>query len=192
MLPLIKRVRQLINDPQSATQNFGDQEIQEVLDESRLDVVNEPLIAKPTYAPTIQYLNYYSKQGGWEEDYTFSQYLSIVVTPSVLEPIAGHFTFAASTYPPVLITGKLYDVHRAAADLLERLAAKHALDYDMTVNGQSLHRSQAVTALLNLAKRYRAQQRPSTISVRRSDLSRGSFRVTDPTFGDRTGLGGGS
>lgn len=191
MAALIGRVRTLINDPAGASQIFTDQTIQDVCDESRLDVVNVPLRATTTYSGgALQYLNYYSEYGGWEDDYVIKQNLMTTVTPSSAEPIAGKFSFSTSTYPTLYITGKQHDIYHAAADLLERWAAKWALSYDMTINGQSLHRSQAANALQKLAKTYRRQQRPSTISVKRSDLSRGAYRVTDPTLADRTGLGG--
>ena len=171
MLPLIKRVRQLINDPQSSTQAFDDQEIQDVLDESREDIVNQVLTVKPTYTlGQVQFLNYYSVLGGWEEDYAFKQFLSVPVTPNTLEPIAGHFAFTQSTLPPIYITGKLYDVHRAAADLLERLAARYALQFSFSSDGQSFHPEQIQANIAGLVKQQRAKQRPRTISMTRSDL----------------------
>lgn len=190
MTALIQRIRVLIND-NGTSPVFANDDIQNVCDESRVDMVNVPLKPTITYGSTLQYLHYYSDYGGWEDDYVIKQALFTTVTPSSSEPIAGKFTFASSQYPPLSITGKLHDVYHAAADLLERQAAKWTLSYDMTVNGQSLHRSQASNALLSLAKRYRAQQRPGAIKVGRGDLSSGNYRVTDPTLADRTGLGGG-
>jgi hypothetical protein len=87
----------------------------------------------------------------------------------VSEPIVGHWQFAQTTLPSVFITGKTYDVYRAAADLLERWAARWALSYDVNVDGQSLKRSQAGMALQNLARQYRMQQRAFTISTTRTD-----------------------
>jgi hypothetical protein len=171
MSALIARVRVLINDT-SGTPTFTDQIIQDVMDEARADIRNMPLIAKPTYSgSTIQYLDHYSKMGGWEDDLVIKQYLTQVVTPSASEPIAGHFAFAASTLPPLYITGKIFDVYRSAADLLERLAAQWVLSYNVSVDGQSLQRGQAAIALQNLAKTYRRQQRAGTISTFRSDLA---------------------
>lgn len=192
MLALIARVRTLINDPQSASQIFDDQTIQDVCDESRVDVVNGVLKPDISYGPTIQYLIYRSELKNWESDYVIKQSLSTTVTPASAELIVGEFVFSSSTYPPLTITGKSHDLYRAAADLLERWAAKWTLSFDMNVDGQTLHRSQAADALQKLARTYRAKQRPGVISMKRSDLSSGSFRATDPTFGDRTGLGGGS
>lgn len=66
MTALIARVRLLVNDPiVNATAQFADQDVQDVLDESRQDIVNQALLGKPTYTGTsIAYLDYYSEIGG--------------------------------------------------------------------------------------------------------------------------------
>jgi hypothetical protein len=175
MAALILRVRDLINDtlPLGSGQVWTDDQIQDVMDESREDLVNFSLIPKPTYlGSSIQYLNYYSNYGGFEDDYILKQYLTLTVTPSAVEPIAGHFQFAANVFPPVYIAqGKRHDVYRSAADLLERWAAKVVLEYDVVVGGQTFRRSQASDALIKLAKQYRAKQRPRSLSMTRSDLA---------------------
>lgn len=174
MAALIARVRILINDTLSVGngQIFSDDTIQDVLDESRVDVFNGSLTAKPTFSgSSIQYLDYFASDGGWEDDFVLKQYLTVLVTPATSELIVGRWTFAATTLPPVFITGKNYDVWRASADLLERQAAQWVLRYSMTVDGQNLQRGQVVGALLNLAKQYRAKQRPRNISLNRSDIA---------------------
>jgi len=174
MATLIARVRLLINDPSGASQQFADTDIQDILDESRVDVFNMPLKDQPTFSgSTILYLDYLSDLGGWEDGMVLKQYLTVTVTPSLIEPIAGHFQFAQSTFPPIYLTGKIYDVYRAAADLLERWAARYALQFDFSSDSQSFHVSQASTQLLNLAKSYRRKQRPGTIKFSRGDMNTG-------------------
>lgn len=174
MEALIARVRLLINDVAGASQIFQNQDIQDVLDESGVDLKNVAMNPKPTFTQTtLQYLDYYTDLGGWEDDFVLRQYLTIVVTPSLSEPIAGHFQFAASTFPPVFISGTLYDVYRAAADLLERWAARLVLEFDFSSDGQSFRRSQAADALQKLAKTYRAKQRVGVITMSRSDVIAG-------------------
>ncbi|MGH2478204.1 MAG: hypothetical protein ACRDHW_00895, partial [Ktedonobacteraceae bacterium] len=169
------------NDPAGTSQVFDDQTIQDVMDESRVDVRNQVLKATPTFSgSTIKYLDYFSGPGttGWEDGYVLKQYLINVVTPSLLEPIAGHWQFAASTLPPVYISGSLHDRYRAAADLLERMAAQWVLRYSMTVDGQNLQRGNVTVALQNLAKTYRMKQRPGSINLTRSDVHAPSTAVT--------------
>lgn len=193
MATLIARVRQMINDT-SGSPTFQDQEIQDVLDQSRMDIYNTPLKSEPTFSGIdIQYLNYFSDVGGWEDDYVLKQYLTTLVTPSSAEPIAGRFAFAQNVFPPVYITGKIYDVFRAAADLLDRMAAKHVLCYSFSSDGQSFQRGTVPTALQALARTYRMQQRPRAITMRRSDIASGPTDVSlKATELDRMASGNGS
>src|SRR5258708_3742083 len=160
MAALITGVRVLINDtlPVGSGQIFDDQTVQNVLDESRLDLYNQPLVPQWTYSgSTPQVLDYFapSQWGDWEDDIVLKQYLTVVVTPSATDDIVGHWTFAASTLPPVFITGKTFDIYRAAADLLARLAAQWMLRFNATADGQTLHREGAFTQMQILIKEYR-------------------------------------
>lgn len=174
MASLIQRTRTLINDT-SGTPIFTDQVVQDVLDARRMDVVNGTLTGRPTYTgSTLQYLDYFSDWSDWEDSPVLKQYLVTTVTPSVSENIVGHWQFAANTFPPIFITGRTYCLYGAAADLLERLAAQWVLLYSVTVDGQSLQRSQATANLLSLARRYRMQQRAGSLTLVRSDIADGS------------------
>jgi hypothetical protein len=176
MSALIARTRLLINDPSSATQQFADQDIQDILDESRADIINMALIPKPTFTGAlIQYLNYYTDLGGWEDDLVLKQFLVTIVTPTLSEPIAGHWQFATTTLPPIYLTGKTYDIYRGAADLLERWAARYVTRFDFTSDGQSFRVSQAPAQLQALAKTYRMKQRAHSITAIRSDLNNGAI-----------------
>ena len=171
MAALIATVRDMIYDPAGSSQMFPDQTIQDVLDRSRLDIFNLRLKPYPTFSgSTIQYLDYTTDLGGWEDGYVIKQYLTVVVTPNTLEPIAGHWGFAQTTLPPCYISGRLFDVYRASADLLERWAARWVLRYSMTVNGQSLQRGNVNVDLQKLALTYRMQQRPTNIILTRTDV----------------------
>jgi len=171
MSAIIARVRVLINDPEGASQTFDNQTIQNVLDDSRVDYVNEELQTKPTYGTgTIQYLNYWHELGSWEGGVVLQQFLTVTVTPSASDFIAGYWTFAQNTLPPVYLTGSTHDLYRASADLLERWAAKWVLNYDFSSDGQSFKRSQAASMLQALAKTYRGKQRASSLGFTRSDL----------------------
>lgn len=180
MAALIARVRLLIND-QGGSPIFADQDIQDVLDESRTDVFNLPLEGRPTYGGTsIQYLDYLAPYGGWEDGYTLKQYLTVTVTPSTLEPIPGHWTFATNTFPPVFITGRNFDVYRGAADLLERWAAKYVLQFGFSSDGQSFQPQQIQSNIAALVKLYRSKQRPGMITMTRSDLRSPSSSNRNP------------
>lgn len=173
---LIPRVRILINDPAGASQQFADQDIQDVLDEGRIDKFNFVLEPQWTFnvaGIALGVFDYFAppQWGNWEDGVVLKQYLTTVVTPATSENIVGHWTFTNSTFPPVMITGKTYDLYRAAADLLERLAARWMLSYNITVNGQNLHREGASTQLLKMAQTYRLRQRAGLTEVTRSDIA---------------------
>lgn len=170
MAALISRVRLLINDT-AGTPQFTDDQIQDVLDASRQDLRNVALAPAPTYTGSlIQYLDYYSDLGDWEDDLLLKQFLVNAVTPTTSENIVGHWVFSATTLPPVYITGKTYDIYKASADLLERWAAAWAQNYNVSVDGQSFQRGMVLQSYLNLAASYRKKQRPVTISANRTDL----------------------
>lgn len=193
MAALISRVRSLINDPAGVGQTWGDHDIQDVLDTTRIDVRNGSMRADPTFTGgSLAYLDYYTDLSDWEDGASFKQYLSNVVTPATSEPIVGHWTFNTTTLPPVYITGKSYDVWRAAADLLERTAAKWALSYDFTSDGQSFRRSQVLPALTSLAHTYRLKQRAGVLTLSRSDFAgAASSAGLGPQAIDRMGSGDG-
>src|SRR2546421_744544 len=171
MTQIIDRVRTMINDPRGASQIFDDQTIQDTLDDSRVDYVNEELQTKPTFTGgTIQYLNYWHELGSWEGGVVLKQFLTVTVTPSASDFIAGYWSFAQNTLPPVFLSGSTHDLNRAAADLLERWAAKWVLIYDFSSDGQSFKRSQAASGLQALAHTYRKKQRASSLGTKRSDL----------------------
>lgn len=172
MAALITRVRLLINDPAGANQVFDDNTIQDIMDDgARTDVYNMPLEPKPTFTGgSLLWLDYLADVGDWEDSPVIKQFLINVVTPSLSEPITGHWQFAANTLPPLYLTGKTYDVYRASADLLERWAARYVLRFDFTSDAQSFRVSQVSTQLQKLAQTYRAKQRVGHLEVRRSDL----------------------
>lgn len=173
MSALILRVRLLINDTLAvnAGQIFTDDEIQDVMDESRIDYFNEPLLEAPTFSgSTISYFDYLHPLGGWEDNTVLKQYLTVPVTPSISQPIAGRWTFATSTLPPIMLTSSLHDVYRASADLLDRWAAQWTLLYSVSVDGQGLQRAQVAIALQTLAKTYRMKQRPIIMQRTRGDI----------------------
>lgn len=181
---LIPRVRLLINDPAGTAQTFADQDIQDVLDESRVDIYNMPLLPKITYSGnTPLWLDYETDLGGWEDGMVLRQFLTVIVTPATIEPIVGHWTFTLTTLPPVFVSGHLFDVYRASADLLERLAARWMLAYSMTVDGQTLSRAQVMGLIEKRIHMLRMKQRPTNITLVRSDVHRA------PRFSPANALG---
>lgn len=193
MAALITKVRSLINDPSSGTPVFADQDVQDQLDATRLDIRYELLTAAPTLlnaASTnnqagVIWADYYSRFQWWEDDLVLqgvnisTSQAWVVLTPVSSENFYGHWTFEANIftagtvpgqYPPVFATGKSFDIWRAAADLLEMWAAQYAASYDFTADGQNFRRSQIVAAKMKLAEIYRRKARATTVTVQRRDI----------------------
>lgn len=197
----------MIADPFSPTAQFSDQQIQDRLDANRDDIRYEPLALAPSIvninntaasAETI-YADYYSAYGYWESDVVLQGQGATGLPWIVLTPVASellldqaHWQFEASVFtapsvpgqvPPVFATGKVYDVFAAAADLLQFWAASLAGAYDITVNGQTLRRSQLIQAKMTLAKYYLSQARPRIAKMTRDDIAADSsarrYRLLD-------------
>lgn len=177
---LVARVRTYIGDivPATGTPHFSNLDIQNVLDEHRFTVRYAPLRPGPTLQANgglYNFLDYYADVGNWESDAQLTWVDFSVLTPTTSEPIAGHWAFtlpAPGQYPPVYITGKFYDCHAAAADLLEQWAASLALTaYNFSADGRSFSRGTIMQSLTNLASTHRRQAMATTHGTRRSDIA---------------------
>jgi hypothetical protein len=175
MSALIARVRLLIAEP--ATTLFSDQQVQDTLDECRENIRYQLLTPQPTFANPggIQYNDYYSgddpehPRGFWEADETLIWGDFTTLTPTSSDEIVGHWTFN-NQLPPVLITGKRYDVYRASADLLDyKIAALSATQIDFTADGQSFRLSQQLAFLCKMRDDYRRKQRARLGASGRAD-----------------------
>ena len=188
MVALIGKVRLLINDPAGASQQFTDNELQDALDDWRQDVRYEQLTPAPTLSnlggvandpsqPGIAEYNwtdYYSAYKWWEQGEVLSDGHFITLTPASSDELQGHWTFALAIpgqYPPVFITGRVFDVYAAAADLLEMRAATAARSFDFTSDGQSFHRSQMAAGLQRQADIFRRRALPTISKAVRRDLN---------------------
>lgn len=198
MAPIITRTRLMIQDNPSGTGTnfFGDQDIQDTLDETVEFVRYEPLQIAPTIVntastgnqPTVIFIEYFSQFQWWESDVvlegnnTSTHAAWIVLTPTESDLINGHWWFQSSSteftsptvpgqYPPVFATGKIYDLYRASADLLEFWAAGLAGAYDIAVDGQNLRRSQLMQAKMTLAASYRRKAKPKIAKLVRDDVN---------------------
>lgn len=168
---LIARTRLMIFDT-GGSPLLADQEIQDKLDECRDDVRYELLTPRPTFVNPggIQYNDYYSARGFWEADEVLIWGDFTTLTPTSSDEIVGHWQFA-NQLPPVLIAGKIYDLYRAAADLLDykiaNLAGSGQLDF--SADGQTFHLSQQLAYLEKRAADYRRKQRARIGALGRSD-----------------------
>lgn len=208
----------MINDPAGASQQFDDQTIQDKLDEAcRDDVWYEPLTMAPAIVnaastnnvPSMIFADYYSSYSWWEADVvlqgnsTSTHAAWVVLTPVLSDLIVGHWSFEKSDlaslftsgtfpgqYPPVWATGKTYDPFLAAAELLDFWAATLVDAYDITVDGQTLRRSQRMDARMKLADQYRRKAKPRIARMERRDVLPQLDAKSVPVLGGGNGLSG--
>jgi len=186
MAALVSRTRRYIGDKAGATEYFADQEIQDELDLQRHVIRYGSLRPEVTISTNglYNYADYYSIGiENWEDDYVLQWGDYSPLTATLSEPITGHWQFSngqpGGQYPPVWITGKFYDCHGAAADLLEQWAAGLATTaYNFVSDRQSFSRGQIIPNMQRLADNHRAQSMPRSTHVRRNDIARANDAVS--------------
>jgi len=169
MSKLISLVRDLIGDRAGPEQMFDDDRIENSLDIHRWDLRYIPLKPLPRrVGGEMQYLDWYGDPY-WEDDFGLFGADFAPLTPVESDALHGHWSFTTHQ-PAVLISGKIYDPYGAAADLLQMWAGLVATEFDVSVDGASMSRSQKRQALLDLAASYRSQQRVVIASQERDDV----------------------
>lgn len=155
---LIEQVRTLTG----AGDEFSDDDIQAMLDVTRVHHRYTPL--RPDDPHDADPTDWLSREDSWEDGYELVDgdydVLAEATTGDTSEPLIGRFVLATANRGPVLITGRTYDINAAAASLLTAWAAKVAIDFDFSADGQSFSRSQKREALLEMAAEFRRRSRP--------------------------------
>ncbi len=173
MAHLIAYVRRLIGDTSGA--QFTDDDVQEALDLYREEVSREELTAVPRIiGGTVEYHRFTSYRGFWESDAEITDAAGAAVVPDVVNWLTGVFEFTASRQPPLFIHGKRYDVHGAAAELLEQWATEMAREVDFSLGGDRFEVGKRTERMLGLAAQYRTR---SWVSVGVGVLSRGDAAI---------------
>jgi hypothetical protein len=162
MRPLVRQLRRLVGDDGPENERlFSDDELEQFLDTCRVFVVHAPLV--PAEAPPTKLWR--ARQQFWEEG-------ARVTGGEVAaeDALVGVWELVAETAGPLFVTGYTYDLYAAAADVLEVWAAREKWAYDVTVDGQTLRRSQVGDRLMALAQSYRRLARPVSAVTYRSDI----------------------
>lgn len=172
MAELIDRVRRLISDPAGADSQFSDFDVQDALDRGRFDVRYQELVPDAVIVgTTVTWPNYYDSvyQGGWEADAVLTNGQRVVVTPDSFDTLVGRWSFSATYLPPLFVSGRVYDVYDAAANLMEQWGVAEACAVDFEVDGQKVSGSQRIENRMKAAGLLRRRARMTTTIVERSD-----------------------
>jgi hypothetical protein len=171
LLPIISRVRDLIDDPGGEGQAFNDAAIAEALDGRKVEARYMPLTEIPTFRPggVTEYLQFVAPLGNWEEGAEVVNSSYVPLTPETIDLVTGRWSFLTEPRLPVMLSGFTHDLHGAAGDLLLTRATKEACAYDVSADGLNLSRSQKAEAYRQQAYGYLAKARTRHSHLVRTD-----------------------
>ncbi len=152
---------------------WTDEQLQSALDRRRTDLRFYPLEALPDYAGgSVSYTEYrlpyaYLEQAPSVLDAAGNAYGTAAYTIDYDRAVV---VFAANTAgAAVYLTGHVYDLYRAAADVWRQKAAYYAAAYDVSTDNHSLHRSQLQAQARAMAAQYEQMAGPLAVQIRRGD-----------------------
>lgn len=153
---------------------WSDDQLQERLDKTRQVANYEPMEAIPTYGVggITTYTEYRTGKANWENLPTIQDEggTAIGTANYTFDANIGIVTFTADTEGKTRrITGNIYDVDRAAADVWRAKAAYVADSFDWSSDNHSIKRSQQYEHYLNMAKFYESQAGVVSLDVLRGD-----------------------
>lgn len=153
---------------------WSDAQLQDILDANQTKIRHAEMQAQESYASggSVTYKEYLTYARDWELSPTIQdgEGTTIAGTAYAFDPINGVVTFTADTAGATrYITGKVYDMNGAAAQVWRRKAAYYANAYDISTDNHSLKRSQLVAQCNMMAAQFEMQAGAKTICLQRSD-----------------------
>lgn len=149
---IVDQVRLMISDPAGVSSRYSDEQIQDALDDNRLDVEDEPLESR---MDNTQFL---ATEGWWEANAVLSDE-SGTVSPTSSNWRRGAWSFLVAHSSPLTITGSVYDVYGAAADMLDLWVSSMAMEVEQfTADGLTVKRG-GRSNLQTLASQYRMRSK---------------------------------
>ena len=186
MSDLITRTRRLIGD-NGSSQQFSDDEIQNILDQHKATVRYQPLQEQEDIdtGGTVTYKEFWALDarqnfvGNWEGTASGNLYFVDgtwgTITPSTFNYIEGKFRFTTAPTRPVRAVGFYYDLEGAAADLCEEWAAAVKLCVTFSDGSDQFDLNAQYAHLINLAEKFRRKQRTISVTIARSDINREGY-----------------
>ena len=184
MADIIRRLRGLAQagavDYQVAGIPFwSDAQLQEVLDDNRVDFIEQELRPIPkTVSSTYVYTRYDAPYGNLETYASGSAIFTLITSDGTQAGTAnysvdytkGIVTFTADQGGTAwFLSGRSYDLNAAAAEVWEQKAGYYQMSFDVKTDGHDLKRSQLFEQAMNRADFYRSKAGASTIDILRGD-----------------------
>ena len=159
------------------TAYFSDTHIQTALDRYQTRIIREPLLAIETYAGagTITYLEYQSGNQNWEsgtarfkvEDATGAE---IGTSSYTADYVNGVITFTSDQAGSSrILSGYIYDVNAAAADIWRMKAAHVATGVDFATDNMRVNRGNLEDKYLKMAGYYASMANARVMTLGRDD-----------------------
>ena len=149
---MIDQVRLMISDPAGVSSRYSDEQIQDALDDNRLDVEDEPLVSR------LGDTQFVAAEGWWEKTAVVSSG-GVPVSPASSNWRRGAWEFLTAQNPPLTLTGSTFDVYGASADLLELWVSSMAMEVEQfTADGLTVKRG-GRSNLQTLASQYRMRSK---------------------------------
>ena len=168
------------------TVNYWDSDqVQKVLDRHRHDIYREDLAVIADYVGgSVQYLEYQSRYGNFESTNGGTAVFFIedglgdnvgTASYSVDYP-RGRVTFTTNTQGTAYyLTGRSYDLNATAAEIWRHKASHYAVAIDVSLDGNSMKRSQLMQHCLTMADYYDQRGGPMVSTLYRSDINDGAL-----------------
>lgn len=154
---LVDKLRQMVGDPAGAKEVFDRDAIEGFLSDNFFSANGYML----EYAGSRAF----SLLTNWSTDTVLTDPNGNELTPDEIDLLRGSWVFNTAQPYPIYVAGRTYDLHAAAADLLEAWAARIKLEHNLSIGDLKLDRNQKYTSLMDLAKYHRKKQRILSVRV---------------------------
>lgn len=144
----------------SGSEAWTDDQLQEFLDERRMDVTEAMLRAIASTVASRLVFKTFARGRWWESDAVLTDVTGTVLTPVTPDPMNGRWTFTDPIVTNVYVTGRFYDLYGAAQAVCEAWAARVAREFDFQTDGQQFDRTGKREGLLKVAREYSRKASP--------------------------------
>jgi len=166
MVDLISRMRKIIsNDDINAS--ITDEELQRYLDAHREHYAKYELtgIEQIDGSDPVEWI---ADEICWDKSAIISDKNNIIVIPDDADEIIGYWKTSVG-YPELYVTGWVYDIFNAAADVIEQYSGQMMDYFDFSADGASFNLSQKRANFTKMVSDLRARGKIKTVRQVRND-----------------------
>lgn len=166
MVDLISRMREIIsNDDINAS--ITDEQLQRYLDSHREHFTKLELTGNEQIDGSYSD-EWIADEVRWDKSAIISDKNNIIVVPEYADEIIGYWKTSIG-YPELYVTGWVYDIFNAAADVIEQYSGQMADYFDFSADGASFNLSQKRANFTKMVSDLRARGKIKTVRQVRND-----------------------